>query len=220
MPPNPPGRHGGLEAPSAPHVRYTPARYLAVPRACVAVALLSRWGLGRGAPVCGVPMQSVCRPWQLRAPTPTLVPVAPLHPPPLPCTRDFHTHAALISCAWSHVGSCPLGCFGEGCGGGGRPSPWLAVFDSEFVCLWVLAVYPPPSPRLARPPPPPVPFPVLSPCRLQVYQCASSGAAWSRWQVKLRRAPCAHRHHGVGQPECLVASESPGSPPPQTSSSL
>ena len=151
MPPNPPGRHGGLEAHSALHVRYTPARYLAVPRSCVAVALLSRWGLGRGAPVCGVPMQSVCRPWQLRAPTPTLVPVAPLHPPPLPCTPDFHTHAALISCAWSHVGCWPLGCFGEGCGGGGRPSPWLAVF--EFVCLWVLAVYPPPSPRLARPPP-------------------------------------------------------------------
>ena len=59
MAPNPPGRHGGLEAHSALHVRYTHAWYLAVPRTCVAVALLSLWGLGRGAPVCRVAMQSV-----------------------------------------------------------------------------------------------------------------------------------------------------------------
>ena len=59
MAPNPPGRHGGLEAHSALHVRYTHAWYLAVPRTCVAVALLSLWGLGRGAPGCRVAMQSV-----------------------------------------------------------------------------------------------------------------------------------------------------------------
>ena len=182
MPPNPPGRHGGLEAHSALHVRYTPARYLAVPRSCVAVALLSRWGLGRGAPVCGVPMQSVCRPWQLRAPTPTLVPVAPLHPPPLPCTPDFHTHAALIFCAWSHVGCWPLECFGEGCGGGGRPSPWLAVFA---LCVCGFSLCTPPRPlALSRPPRPPlIPVTTGGMLRCDCCSCASAPATSWRWHA-------------------------------------
>jgi hypothetical protein len=183
MAPNPPGRHGGLEAQSALRVRYTHAWYLAVPRTCVAVALLSRWGLGRGAP--GV----VC-------PCKVCVCVAPgscvPRSPPLclwrPCTRPL-SHAHVTSTPTQHLylvrgvtwAAYPLAALGRGAGVGGAPRGWR--FSELCVCGLLLCVPhpPPPSPRLA--PPPLIPVTTGGMLRCDCCSCASAPATSRRWHA-------------------------------------
>jgi hypothetical protein len=88
MAPNPPGRHGGLEPHSALHVCYTHAWYLAVPRTCVAVALLSRWGSGHGGQGVVCPCKVCVSPLAVAFPH-------PYHPcacgAPAPAPSPMHT---------------------------------------------------------------------------------------------------------------------------------